>query len=408
MLTSNRNRTMFIDFPLELLLNIFEYLDVNSLTAIAKTHPYNCRATEIAFKSKYNTKTFEINGNRLNAGQIMTDSNYPIEFHSALHALELFGHLIKRLTVDYHFLSEKQSEMINTHLSKYVAKSLIEFELIHCHDQNLYGLAVDAFHSVTNVSFRDGHISSMITIDLSELFPSIEILDLRTMWFVSTISSERHFRHLKELTVETSLVTDSGKLERRLRLNQQLQKLSLYGGNWRGLEMISRTLNNLEHLIYRGFYCERYRGEEIHFVNMKSFEVSLSQVFPDLMESVPIRFGNLEEIVCDGKIDLWMEVIVNNKKLKKITAGRFNDQQLQRIIDELNELEEFTLEFETDSNDIATIVRCIEQSKCLTRFRLYRCNSSIRNEIANRLSDWRIASEDGLFVFVRQSDVGEF
>lgn len=399
-----RNPIKLTDIPLELLLNIYEFLEVSSLATAAMTHSYSRQAAEMVFKNQF-SRNFNINGMRLNHGQIMIDTNYSFEFTGMLLALELFGHLITKLTIDYHFLNEKQCEKINKRLSEYVANSLIEIELIHCNHNNLVGFT-RALYKAEVVVFHDGHISSFVSIrpniDLSRLFPMVIRLNLQTMSFMSIESTERNFAHLEELELETSLATSSDKLSQRLRLNPQLRKLTLYGGNWITLKMLSEVLINLEHLDYHGFFCKNFRGEEVTFENMKVFEVSTSQEYPEFMEFVPIRFGSLEEIRSDGNIDLWMDIILQNRKLKKITFGQFNCQQLQRIVEELPNFVEFKLQFNPEIN-CGDIVRCIGMSKSLKRFTFYRSNTSFRNELSRKLSDWTMVEEDGLFVFVRRS-----
>lgn len=386
-----------MEFPFELLLNIYEVLDLRGLTNVAISHPHNLKVTEIIFSKKYASKTFEINGKHF----YKPDHTY--DFETVLSALQVYGHLITKLTVDYDFFNEAQSKRVNEHLSEYGGDSLVEIELKGCNDRFLKGLT-GPFKKAEIVSLRDGNVKSN-NINFAEVFPAVRVFDLEYMSSISPESINHYFRSLEELKVEYMMPSDSPILERRLQLNPQVRAVSLHGGKISGLKMLSVTLPRLERLVFEEFNGRLlFFGDEINLMHLKAFGIKVTRQFRVSLRRLPIVFGSLEEAMFDvPESSVWFDAIMENKNLKKIVASQLNDEQLQQIADEQPNLEEFWTGYHVETPDaVDNVVRFIESCNNLKWATFFNANDETRAAILNRLYNWEIVERGKSFVFTRK------
>lgn len=255
--------------PLELLLDIYENVDLNTLTNAAKTHPNNWSAAEIVFNHTFANQTFDVNGVSAFNGTWKDNSNNEHEFNTMLNTLEMFGHLMTRLQLNYYYFNEKQIEIVNRYLNKYVANSLIEIVLNNCgNGKYLTG----TFKRVECVHLLFGNVTDM---KLNEIFPVVNCLDLKYMQFTSKIDYQ--LPHLVEMHIECELVchdANATELERRLRLNPQLRRLWIFTANLNTLKMISEIVPQIEYLELRGIHGDSQMfDEDIQFSNIKNFTI---------------------------------------------------------------------------------------------------------------------------------------
>lgn len=397
---ASEHPTEISDIPLELLLDIFDHLDVYSLTSAAIANPFNRHATEKIFRTKFATD-FGINLQKINENQFKRVSNNISEFDAILNAVEVFGHLIKNMTVNYNAFTRVESERINSYLSRYVSESLNEIDLNGCHDRKLGGL-IGPFKNVKIVHLRHGEVKAS-SINFKEIFSHVQTFDLTLMMSLSPESIDHHFPHLKSMNVEYLVASE--KFERRLQLNRQLRNLSVYNVNWRGLRMLSELLPKLESLKLLRFYGKsHFEGNHIHFEHMKTFEMKVIQHFPDTMQTVPLVFGYLEEIKFDGSCDKWFEIIVHNEHLKKIDGvGEFSDEQLQQIVKDLTNLEELSMRLNAKTIDsIEKVMGFIGRSMKLKKVTFLKMNPDILNGIrGDKFRNWTFKKEDDRIVLAR-------
>lgn len=102
--------------PFEVLLDIYEFLDRNSLTNVAKTHPLNLGAAEYIYRNKYAIETFDIRGVKVFDGIWHNDNN---NLDAVLNSLEVFGHLITKLRLNYSDFDNKQRDRLNQYIKNY-------------------------------------------------------------------------------------------------------------------------------------------------------------------------------------------------------------------------------------------------------------------------------------------------
>lgn len=385
------------DLPLELLLDIFEDLNLNELMGIARTHPYNWDAADIVFKSKFAIEAFDVNGLKKVSGSTFVDnSNDTNEFNAMLNALETFGHLITKININYYYFNDDQSETINQHLSKYVANSLIDIEMLNCNDSTLKGLT-GPFKKAETVYLSRGRLNSHI--NFSVMFPVLRKIDFLHMNYILPACFEYTFFNLNEINMNVPI-------ERTLQLNLQLRSLAVGRFDWQSLRMISETLPQLENFTYHDFdEVVPFEGDYIHLENVKVFKSKSIFSLPPSVKTIPIVFGNLEEIECDEEMyNRWFNVIIQNKKLKKITAGGLMNHQYQKILRELPHLEEFIFEFDNRfPRDMSFFYGLINGSAQLRKVSF--CAGVIgRNRpqsIIDQLPDWEFDRKDNCFIFTR-------
>lgn len=385
--------------PFELLLSIFEFLDLNSLANVAQTNRFNREAAGTVFKSQFLKSGFTLNGQTILYDRY---SNNPNQFDELLNIIAAFGHLITKLSLDYYTFDEEQKVAINRQVTKYAAHSLIEIDLKNCQEKDVFGLT-GPFTRAKVVRLRDGFIGAMLHINFSELFPLVSSLDIESMLFVAEACVKQHFPYLKEFKMESATIALS-TIEERLQLNPQLRKLSVTGSNLDTLSMISKNAPKLEHLLFRGFYGrDKYQGDEIHFQSLKSFDLTSKVDFPVHFDAIPIVFDELEEFSCDGSYDKWTDVIVRCKFLKKITFHQFFYENLQRIVLELPSVEEILVKNQRIwHDDVDTAIKIIEMCKQLKRFTISLGDFDDCRARAVNLNNWEIIAVNRSVVFVRK------
>lgn len=393
--------TKLIDIPFELLLDTYKYFDINTLANVAKTHSYNRRAAEVVFNDKFANKLFEINGKVLKRKECQIGFNYTFEFNAMLNALEMFGHLMTTLRLQYDYFTAEQSECINKHVSKYTKDSLISIEIKSPFDEYLKGLT-GPFGSAKIVHLQNGQIKSN-NFAFNQIFPAVRFFDLSTMTSISTECIEHHFLHLEEMHIEYMLSTNSPALERRLRLNAQLKALTIFEVNWMSLRMISETVPRLERLNLLGFNdVSSFQGNDIRFEHMKVWNMKKVCFFPAHIERIPIVFGNLEEITFDRPVNKWFNIVMQNKNVKRIISGELNDEQLQQMAEDLPNLEAISTSYVAINGDaVDKIVRFLETSGMLQRATFSNMNVNVCSEIVAKLPNWTAVAERKHFIFVR-------
>lgn len=140
-----------------------------------------------------------------------------------------------------------------------------------------------------------------------------------------------------------------------------------------------------------------FEGDDIKFEQVTSFDAFLDQN-SGKFERIPIVFGNLEEISCYGSIDEWFDIIIQNKKLKKIISDQFSDGKLQQIAEQISNLEEFWMSYNRNSYDV--IVQFFETGKKLKKVVFCRKTLDI-NEICERLqAKWEMSNESHRLVHI--------
>lgn len=379
-------------------------MDLKALSNIESTTQNQQAALDTVFREKFLNENFTIKAvkfsSKLSISSETEQVNEEHELDEVLRVLQTFGNLISNLKIDYENLDANQFSPLNRQLSESCARTLLQIEIIHCNENHFVDFSVP-FEKVETVLMHFGNLPKNIS-RFDQLFPSVRSLDLSDMHYVHPGFIEHHFSHLENLSVEFLEKGDVSTIEKRLQLNPQLQSVKLYQCNWNILKMMSKTMPNLRILEINGFNdFSTYTGDDIRFENLKIFRFKKFSALPKNIERIPLVFGRLEEISCLKPMNLWFDIIIQNKNLKRVKTGEINKQQLFQIADELPNLEEFATGYNT-YDSINKVVRFIQNGKHLKRVAFWQSNFKGRNEIAEQLgNEWRIAEEGGRFVFIK-------
>lgn len=381
---------MITDLPAELLLIIYENLEPKQLlNDIAVSHPVNQRLVEMILKKKFREKVLQINEFGLFILNDIGKSDYVGDMDTMYSVLKTYGHLFRKLNIDYINFRQWECGQINKRINKYVANSLTEITLTRFGSKHFKHLNVP-FKNVEILEIEDCCIPPNV-IKLNELFPSVRVLQLKYNGKLHPSAIEHHFPQLEEIK-ETYYDNDAKKLKNLLQLNPQIRRLSIQKTDWSLLKTISEILPQLEYLyIYRLDGQPAIEGD-IHFKNLKFFKLSFQ--YPHLTQ-LPITFGeSLEEFIDLTADNALFDLILRNKNLKKVLIyGSY--VQIQRIAEELPKLEEFMIGLNLDDKSVVNkVVQFIETAKNLKIFKLRDSFQRIYDAILKRLSsEWEIGTE---------------
>lgn len=364
--------------PIEIILMIYENLDLKSLINVVKSHPNHQNVASTVVKNELGIKLVEFK-----------DFGYYGKYygqHSAgssrflTDILTFFGHLIEIINVDYAYLYAFSIEQLNQIIDDSNLQSLKQIELKNC-TENIFKSLPNAFKRAKGVRLI-GTVNSD-EINLKELFPEVRKLDINNLQGITPANIEHHFPHLQNMHVEGDATMDSPSFVQRIRLNPQLRILDISSFSWQGLKQISELLPNLEKLTVFYFEGEVQFDGNIHFPNLKYLYL---RELPRNIARIPITCTTLEELYTNY-VDLWFDVVIQNKNLRKISCGELTDGQFQRIGDELSNLTELHTYYQLSNADI--VLKFVEASKNLQRIRFKRPNRRIIDEINKTLKrDW--------------------
>lgn len=138
--------------------------------------------------------------------------------------------------------------------------------------------------------------------------------------------------------------------------------------------------------------------------------IDIRKVLNDQILDFLFSFDDVDTILREQRaqilIDGIFEFIIRNKNLKQVhVLGGFDDEQFQRIAEELSVLELFDIDFATLTiDDVSKIVCFIETSTKLTEIRLGNVNVDVCQSIQKKIGQkWkRLTREDQCFVLGRQ------
>lgn len=376
------------DIPVELLLIIYEHIDLAGLNSIAQLNSFHRCTASTVFNDKFGKKLFQIKSNHLN---IKDETNYFIEtignMNTMYLTLKVFGHLIGKLSIDYESFSEWESEQINGSITKYIIHSLREIELNCFNDAKLIRLN-GPFEMVKKVGMHRGYMQSNLT-DLSKIFPAIESIQFMDIQNIKPSIYVHHFPHLLEMNYEYSYNSDPNTMERLFRLNPQLRKLIIDHGDCNFLNTINELLPNIENLqLYKLCGDPLTGGGKIHFKNVKFFGISSMHDGHPNLRRLPLVFDCLEEISAKSNENLLLDVTVNNPNVKKAGFSYLEDDQLQWIPAKLPNLEEFWTQ--TSVLDVQ-VIQFIETAKNLRKIQFWNCLGQFHQTIFERIkTEWEM------------------
>lgn len=403
-----------IDLPFDMLWKIFSKLELRDAISVAKTHPTNLYVVCFIYNRKIINQTVEItipfNTISISSFELVHEDKRPQGFQLILDFLKYFGHFLINLKVNefkYLFNVETalpQHEILQRQISKYVTEQLkaLEFDFHQLSYYPLFGLE-GPFPNVEKVQLRDG--TCRTRLNLSEIFPVVRNLNVDTMVIVSE-DLMQNFPYLERLTIPEHWGEHRANFpsfEQTLEINPQLKHLTIPKCKWDALQVLNKIRPDLESLELSSLVFHDIEDVIIplRFENMKVFKC-FGPPFGMLggnFKKIPLEFGNLEEIQIYRKdfSKHWLKIIMENRKLKKLTAkNKLELDQLLQIANGLPNLEEFIMEHTTGNPvsiyDIAEFIKNANRLKraSFTGFTRNQCE-----EVTQRLNNqWDILEKN--------------
>lgn len=389
-----------LNLPLELLLMIYKNFDLIKLANVAVTHPNNYAAAEILYREKYGKLRITISGYQMNFVYFHITATNTIglyDFDFTLTVLKLFGHLIPSLLIDYEAYTDKQRKQIDQHINEYCAKTLNYFEIGYCRGNEFANLP-GPFTNVENVRFKFGVINSE-NIRFDKIFPNVRRLDLGSVLYTDSNCFEHNFTHLEYLDISRFHTGAHSKLAKTLEMNSHVPSILIYQCSLEFLKIVSEKVPNLKNLEISHFqHFSDYKGEDIHLHHLKNFTF----LYPDQFERIPLVLRSLENFYYIGSIDSWFDIIIQSKHIKKLTIGLLSNEQLMRIANELEELEEITTAYRS-GNLTEEVLEFIKTGKSLKKVLFSATGYETQKTVEQRLgSEWQATVQMGRYVFVKK------
>lgn len=367
------------------------------LPNIAVTHPNNYAAAEILYREKYGKVRIMISGRRINDivyHNIETNTFGLYDFNLTLTVLKLFGHLIPSLRIDYENYTDLEREQINQYINRYCAETVTNIEIGYCRGNEFANLT-GPFKNTKNVYLKFGILNTR-NVRFNEIFPNVSHLNLGGILYSDSCCFEHNFTQLEHLDINLFQRANHSKLAKILEINSHIRSISIYRCDVDFLKMINEKVPQLESLNIL-FFDDNYEGEVVHLKDLKKLTFESEHKF----DRIPLRLESLEEFRNPGSFDSWFEIIIQNKHMKKLTISYLNYEQLMRIANELQELEEITTWYSSD-NLPEEVVEFMETGKNLKRVLFSETNYATQRAVKQRFGDeWEVAVQTGKFVFLK-------
>lgn len=386
------------DLPLEVVL-CFGQSAINwprLIDFVESDRKRNLEPAEIVFRQKCLAEKFEISSEQY--------VENPADFELLLKVLNIFGHVITKLKVDYQHLNAYQCESINKYLNEYCYDSLIEIELMNTNDEALSELE-GPFKRATHIRLHlNGYPIEGNKIRYDKIFPAVRQFDQDGLGTRFPERFDREFPHLESLTMEMEMAQAKywPNLMKRLELNPQLQHVTFPLGNWFVLKIIRKQRSEIESVVFERFNNLPLYGDDepdIELENVKIFKF-LDEDIGSRSNRIPLVFGNLKEIVCNKPVDKWFDIIIENRNLRKVQTGELTDKQLFKIVDKLPKLEEFITDHKI-ANFTDKIISFIEKGDNLKRVQFTQLTDfAVSKKAIRKLgSKWTLG---GINTFIRK------
>lgn len=316
------------------------------------------------------------------------DFIYVQKFSYAMKMLKYFGHLIKRMNIDYNYdyLSTEDPKEVNDNINLYCADTLT-FLNVMGEDGNLFAEMEKPFKAVEKL-ILSGPFKSLAssTLSFSELVPALRELSLYMKSINDQNSIVQSFPELEELSVSFWYNAISESIyEQFLRQNSQIKKLSLSNSSRKLMRITNQIVPDITYLNIRTYHPNNEPGDGQsvvfkHVTNLTYESYDDSDQVPD-----DVFFEKLTEISIRIKSPKhWVILVERNPNLHKlkILGPVYKDQ-----FDRLNEAGSNLIDVQIQSidKDVSddSVLRFVRAHKNANRIYIYgrRCDHNGFREI---------------------------
>lgn len=387
-------------------MDIFEQLGFEDLLRVSKVFPENLDLIGTVFRNTLKNHAFAIGCDSISETMYIRFGKFRHGYKDGntlgylLEFLQEFGHYIIKFDFWNNSIQDKEiRKLLKQHISDYVAKFVNEI-YFYMDGETIDDLIVP-FPNATSVKLQYGEMNAAI---LREMFPAVRNLELLGL----ITGGLSHFPHLESLKTPYEWGVD--EFQKTFQHNPQLKKLSISNcKNFEIMKTIHEMQSNLDTLEISILQMDENEVVSFQFANIKVLKchvyVSISR------DQLKWEFGNLEEIEFNHNyfVDYWVDVMVENKKLRKVTAlNALRRNNLERIANELPNLEEFFMYY--DFNDVQSsegVTFFLQNAKKLKNAKFWSVKRGLFDEVLQQVNnEWEIIrkkfGDKELFEFIRK------
>lgn len=286
--------------------------------------------------------------------KISDDKNYihVNDYGSILKTFMHFGHEIKKLLIQYQANSSWQTEWFGYLINAYSSESLTDIDSGVF--EELFKHTTKPLIKVENVRFS-GNIAELppSTIGFCDLFPAVRRLLLASLSDRDFAYINCHMPHLEHVYLER--FHDSEAVPDFIAKNPQIRSIELSGNAPKFLQEMNTLLPQLETLKLERFSLHNGR---IQFENVNTFDAGSGS----LTSPANLHFPRLQRFRTGDVSKRFAEYLIFLNQHKRLSQLHFDglymdDSQFQRLTENLNDLTEVTLEYESHPHGIQQLSR---------------------------------------------------
>lgn len=408
-----------MDLPVELRLNIFEKLDFINLIRVSRAVPQSRNLIENVFQNILKNREFRVHFDQYSKKIEISYDSTVVEriayedinenFEEILDFFKYFGHSITKLWYKYDSSVHSLCEQVHKQIGKYVAGSVIKI-IFDLGNEPINGSLNELVVPYPKCKIARIWFSEIEAETLCHMFPAVQNFDLS---FIELNGSLSCFPYLESLDPPLYWLKNKSHLphfKETLELNPQLKHLFMVRhDDWDILKTLNEIRPDFESLEIWGLDFSPL-DVPLRFANMKVFKCRMgSSIERELINRIPLEFGNLEEIEFESKelTGHWIDILMQNKKLKKVhSVNALDRENLGRIVSGLPNLEEFEMEcHKSEPQPIHVIVKLLQSAKKLKKINFSRVEKNDCHKAAHQLiNDWEIVDDKfKCCCFVRKS-----
>lgn len=287
------------DLPVDVLLLIFEQLNLYDLLNVSEADELLLPSTTWVFRQNYfHSQSFNIDS--IDCTLYMSKKNITLNNKSTEKLLNIFGSSIQDLSISYSYLKPNLNGKINQLIRDKCSENVQVFSISFYHGILHSGLIPAIFPNVEQVNLCGAHLGNIVDC-LGEKFPKLNTLQLISNNSNSDHLIDHHFPHLETVMCEN---LNENVFKRLLQRNPQIKSVYV-GGSTNFLRIMHDNLMNLERLEIGTLpWCPDRTIPFYHFETVKNFTLHLYPPWDRrnfILQKLPFVFENLEKMELHGQ-----------------------------------------------------------------------------------------------------------
>lgn len=380
-------------------------MELYDLLSVAQTNKYFSNLSGDVFRRQYSSKILSISSTFRQSGHerdlLSVSHTHMCTESSKLSTsiLRVFGHLVQRLSIDFSFLKPVDRNEIEQVIQKFCFESLNQIEFYRFDKDVLSGFT-NPLNGVQMATIQGKFRSSAADFKLSGLFPNLRQLSLSYIDVFDPNVFDVQFTQLQHFDIEmTRLFAEQlpqdffrnmkSTVENILKKNPTIKSLVFNDcGSMEFVKIASDYLKNLEEIKVNFVALDPYRGEQIHFPNVKTVNFSWN----NYNMSGLMSFDKLENLSLSCLAHECIEFLRQNTNVRKlkIIGESLSNQNILTIGGILPNLVELTIS-ENENIEANSIIQLIQNSQQLEKLAIEYFNTEAYNTLCQQINkDWTV------------------